>query len=394
MKHKITILVKTIGWIGLTFLILFFVEGKPLGAAEPIKIGSVHAVTGRGGFLGTGEKEAITIITDEVNRQGGILGRQIEVNLEDDQSNPTNAAIAVTKLIRDKKVCCVIGSSLVADCMAMIPICESEGVANLPLAPVYESAVPFRKWVFKIGIIDNRAALRILMFTINTLGARKIALLHSSDTYGMTGAEVIMGNINKYGASIVIKEQFEPTDTNMIPQLTKVKAANPDAIILYANAGPAAVIAKNYQQLGLETPVVGSHGIPRPEFPQLAGKIVEGGRWIIFGSKVSYAEKLPPDDPWRKNLFDPLMKSLKEKYGRTGWPATAGNAHDALRMAIEAIKISGTDDRTALRDALEKVKFQGLMGDYAYSPTDHDGASGEDLVPIIIKDGTYWPYKK
>jgi branched-chain amino acid transport system substrate-binding protein len=278
--------------------------------------------------------------------------------------------------------------------MAMIPICESEGVANLPLAPVYESAVPFRKWVFKIGIIDNRASLRILMFTINTLGARKIALLHSSDTYGMTGAEIIMGNVNKYGASIVIKEQFEPTDTNMIPQLTKVKTANPDVIILYANAGPAAVIAKNCQQLGMETPVVGSHGIPRPEFPQLAGKIVEGGRWIIFGSKVSYAEKLPPDDPWRKNLFDPLMKNLKEKYGRTGWPATAGNAHDALRMAIEAIKISGTDDRTALRDSLEKVKFQGLMGDYAYSPTDHDGASGEDLVPIIIKDGTYWPYKK
>jgi ABC-type branched-subunit amino acid transport system substrate-binding protein len=65
-----------------------------------------------------------------------------------------------------------------------------------------------------------------------------------------------------------------------------------------------------------------------------------------------------------------------------------------FRSVTEAIKISGTDDRAALRDALEKVKFKGLMGDYAYSPTDHDGASGEDLVPIIIKDGTYWPYKK
>jgi len=67
---------------------------------------------------------------------------------------------------------------------------------------------------------------------------------------------------------------------------------------------------------------------------------------------------------------------------------------DAMRLVIEALKIAGTDDRAALRDTMEKVRYQGLIGDFAYSPTDHDGQSGENEEPLIIKDGEFWPYKK
>ena len=84
----------------------------PAKASEPIKVGAVLSVTGRGGFLGTPEKKAITIIVEDLNKKGGLFGRPVEVFFEDDQSDPTNAAIAATKLIRDKQVCATIGSSL------------------------------------------------------------------------------------------------------------------------------------------------------------------------------------------------------------------------------------------------------------------------------------------
>ena len=142
MKKKIVVLLKAAGLIGLVLSLLFVVDGKPLGAAEPIKIGVVLCVTGRGGFLGTPQKEAITVAVEEVNRQGGIFGRPIELYIEDDQSNPTNSAVAATKLIRDKKVCCVVGSSLVVACMAMIPICEREQVPHIPLPPL---TIPFQE---------------------------------------------------------------------------------------------------------------------------------------------------------------------------------------------------------------------------------------------------------
>jgi branched-chain amino acid transport system substrate-binding protein len=381
---------KTVALVSLILSLLMLIGGKPISAAEPIKIGVVFPISGWAGFLGTPQKEAIEIVTEEVNRKGGVLGRQIEIFFEDDQSNPTNSAIAVTKLIRDKKVSCIIGTSFTNGCMAMIPVCEREEVSMLPPTPV---TIPFNKWVFCVLIDNYRHGVGMLKFMAETLGAKKIALLHSTSVGDVMGVKAVEENIGKYGVNIVIKEQFEQQDTNMIPQLTKIKTARPDVILLYGNAAPASVIAKNYQQLGMETPVVCSWGVASKDFARLVGKVVGERPWIIFGLKILYAEKLPPEDPWRKNLYEPFKKAQMEKFGKEV-QTFASNAHDALRIVVEALKIAGTDDRAALRDAIEKVKYNGLAGDFVVTPTDHIGMPVESVVPQVIKDGEYWPYKK
>lgn len=394
MKHKTTIFLKTFGVVSLILSLVLFVGERSSESAEPIKIGSIFSITGWAGAMGTPPKEAIEIVVDDVNRKGGVLGRQIEIVYEDDQSNPTNSAIAATKVIRDKKVSALLGSTLTVFCMPIIPIVEQEQVPMMAFGAGHEITYPLKKWVFRIPLTDYRLSPRMLKFTVNTLGARKLALLHSTDASGMMGAQGVEDSVAKFGASLVSTEKFDPKDTNMVPQLTKTKAAQPDAIILYTNAAPAAVIAKNYQQLGMKTPVICSHGVPTTEFIKLAGKIVEDGRWIIFGPKCLFADKISTDDPWRKNIYDPFQKALKEKTGKTevtGWYA---NGHDAMHMVIEALKIAGTDDRAAVRDALEKVKYNGLLADFEYSPTDHDGQSGESIEPVIIKNDEFWPYKK
>ncbi len=265
--------------LGLVSLVLLLGVNAPANAApEPIKIGVVLCITGWGGPLGTPGKEAITIVAEEINRKGGIGGRPIELYIEDDQSNPTNAALAATKLIRDKKVAAVIGSNLTVFCMPMLPIFEREQVPNISLGAGHEITDPLKKWVFRIPLTDYRLSPRMLQFVAETLGAKRIALLHSTDASGTMGAKGIADNLAKMRLTLVATEKFDPKDTSMIPQLTKIKAANADAIILYTSAAPAAVVAKNYQQLGLKMPVVASHGVPTPEFLKLAGKIVEDGR--------------------------------------------------------------------------------------------------------------------
>jgi branched-chain amino acid transport system substrate-binding protein len=203
----------------------------------------------------------------------------------------------------------------------------------------------------------------------------------------------VVDTVANYGASVIITERFEPADTNMVPQLTRIKAANPDAVILYTSAAPAAVIAKNYQQLGMKTPVVTSHGVPSQEFLNIAGKIAEAAHWAIVSPKVFYAWTPPPDDPYRKNVFDPFVKTLKERFGKeiTGFHA---NGYDALYMVAQALTIAGTDDRAAVRDAMEKVRYKGLLASWNYTPTDHDGQNGEELYPLMVKDGKWYPYKK
>jgi branched-chain amino acid transport system substrate-binding protein len=396
MKRITGIVAKTAVFAMVACALLVMPQGKAFAAPEPIKIGVVLCITGWAGAIGTQGKEAVTIVTDEINKRGGVLGRPIELFIEDDQSNPTNAAIAVTKLIRDKKVSLVIGSNLTVFCMPMIPILEREQVPNISLGAGHEITVPLKKWVFRIPLTDYRLTPIMMKFTKESLGAKKIALLHSTDSSGVMGAKGVTDNIEKSGLSLVITEKFDPKDTNMIPQLTKIKAANPDAIILYTSAAPAAVIAKNYQQLGMKTPVVANHGVPTPEFVKLAGKIIEDGKWIVYGMKPLYAEHLPADDPYRKALHDPFKKALKEKFGKTDVTSFHANGHDAVNIVAEALKIAKSDDRAALRDALEKVKYKGLLNaEWIYSATDHDGQSGDGVEPLIIrKDGTWWPYKK
>ena len=374
-----------------TLLAGLVVSSSP--AAEPIKIGVVLSLTGRGGFLGTAEIKAIKAGVHMVNREGGIYGRPLEVFFEDDQSSPTTATVAATKLIREKNVCLLIGPSLVDSCMAVVPICEREGVPMLPMAPL---TIPLKKWVFLVPLDDYYLSEKMVKFATTALGVKKIASLHDNTTYGRKGADGVRAHAPKHGLTIVVEEEFGPTDTNMIPQLSKIKAANPEAIILFCTAGAAAVVAKNYQQLGMERiPVITGGGVPNKEFPRLAGKVVEDGRWIPFACTDIYAEQLPKEHPFRRKLYDPVFNAIKELYGKdTEWDGFFRNGYDNIAIAVEALKIARSDDRSAIRDALERVKYEGFLGNFAYSPTDHQGTTGETFGPVMIKDGKYWPYEK
>lgn len=397
MGRRILIAIRTAGLVWVALALLLSVEGGGLvQAAEPIKVGAVLSVTGYAGLIGTPQMEAIQVFAEKVNREGGVLGRPVEVYFEDDQSNPANSVIVASKLIHDKKVCAIIGSTLTNMCMAMLPIFERERVPNVSFGAGHEITDPLRKWVFRITLTDIRLSPVMLRFAAEKLGARKIALLHSTDASGMMGAKGVKENVAKYGMEIVITEMFDPKDTNMVPQLTKIKTARPDAIILYSNAAPAAVVAKNCQQLGMEQiPIIGSHGIPGPEFIKLVGSTVERGRWIFLSLKSAIADKLPANDPYRQNLYDPFIKGFREKFGAAKRFGPAhGNGYDGFLAVISALKTAGTDDRASLRDAMEKTGFEGFNGPFNYSPTDHDGQDvTRSRIPVIIKGGEFWPYK-
>jgi branched-chain amino acid transport system substrate-binding protein len=391
MKHAMSKTAREI-----LFAVLFFVlcvcvlpslPGVGIGtdayAAEPIKVGVVVSLTGWAGFIGTPQKDAFTAIFDDINAKGGIRGRQIEYYLEDDQSNPTTAVVAATKLIRDKKVAIMTGPSTTDSGMSMIPICEQEQVPFVITGPV---VAPFKKWVFLVGPGDHRLAVHIAEVMANRLGAKRIALLHDTSNYGMTGARVLNKEIAQYpGVSFVIQEKFDTKDTNMVPQLTKVKAANPDLIVLFTTGYPASIVAKNYKQIGLKVPVLGSTPVGTPEFIKLAGDIAEENKWMFMAAKLFVADKLSPDDPLRKMLYDPFKKLMQDKYGdSTVINLFHATTYDGARAVIEAIKAAGADDRSALRDALEKIRFEGFHGAFACTSEDHQGAPKDTFTDVMV----------
>jgi branched-chain amino acid transport system substrate-binding protein len=330
---------------------------------------------------------------DDVNSKGGIGGRQVELYFEDDQSSPTNAAIAATKLIKDKKVLILVGTSIVDSAMAVVPVCEQEKVPFINSGP---ALIPFKKWIFSVGPGAIRSAGHMLEFAVKDLGGKRIALLHGSDGDGRLGAKAITNDISKYpGTSIVITETFEPADTNMVPQMTKIKAANPDVIVLYTTAGAASVIAKNYKQLGMTVPVVGFAGITAPEFAKNTGKIAEETKWICLTVPITLAEKMAPDDPYRRDVYEPIKKLMQEKYGPTKRVTLYhGSSHDALKASIEAMKAAKEMDSASIRDALEKIRVEGFVGEFACTSTDHQGAPVDPMRPAVLRDGMWVPYVK
>jgi branched-chain amino acid transport system substrate-binding protein len=366
-------------------------------AVEPVRVGAVFSMSAKSGFggplMGAPMKMAVTAVVDDLNAKGGILGRPIELYVEDDQSSPTSAAVAATKLIRDRKVSVVIGPSLTDSAMAMIPVCEKEQVPMVVTGPATSS---LDKWVFLVGAGDIRGAAHIADFAVKTLGVRKIAVLHDSANYGMTGMKNLVRQIARHpDVSIVIEEQFAPSDTNMIPQLTKIKAANPELLILYTTGASAAIIAKNYKQLGMVVQVLGSHGVPTPEFLSLAGKTAEEHRWVMIGAKIAVADRLPVSDPYRKNVYDPFIDLMKKEYSQFAEPNVyQAAAYDGIMITTEALKAAGTDDRAALRNALEHIRWNGLLGEFSCTPRDHQGSPRDDSAAMMVREGRYVPYKK
>jgi branched-chain amino acid transport system substrate-binding protein len=380
--------------LSLLIVCLCFAFGSfaPAAAAEPpIKIGIVMPITGPGGFMGTPMKEAAVAIFEGINAKGGINGRKVEYIIEDDQSKPTQAVVAATKLIRDEKVCVIIAASLADSDAAMIPTVEQEQIPMLVSGPL---VAPYKKWVFHLGPGDERGAAHIMDFVVNQMGAKKIGLMRDTAVYGSEGSKFYNVYAKKYpGVSIVIDEKMEMSDTNVIPQLTKIKAAKPDVMIIHSLiSGP---VAKNYKQLGMTTPVFGSHAMPSPQFLAQAGTIAEESKWVMTGSKLLIGDKVPANDSFRKNIYEPFKKMLKDKYGPTKDVNVFHPAiHDGCMVAIEGLKLAGTDNRAALRDAIEKVKFEGMVGNYACNPGDHQCCPKDTMPEMMVKGGEFVPYSK
>jgi branched-chain amino acid transport system substrate-binding protein len=362
-------------------------------AADTIKIGHVCSITGWAGMLGSPQRDAMLAMVDYTNKHGGLLGKQIEAFIEDDQSNPTTAVIAATKLIKDVKVDVLVAATL-SDCAAAVaPIAEQEKVPYIVTSPV---DIPFKKYVFPVGPGDKRMAAHTMEVAVTTLGAKKIAILHDTALYGMQAYKFMTNELKDHpGSKIIITEKMDPKDTNVVPQLTKIKAANADLLIVYTTGAAGAVVAKNYKQLGMTVPVLGSGGLGLPDVLKLAGGIMEESKWMIMALRINIAESLPMSDPYRQKVYEPAKKIFQEKYKDAKMLNVFHvSPMDAFTMYSLAVKAANTTDKAAVRDALEKTKFEGLLGYTEPGPNDHQEFCKDTSLITVLKNAQFFPYTK
>lgn len=354
-------------------------------ATEPIKIGAVFSATGPASFLGEPEKNTALLLQEQINAQGGLIGRPVEIVIYDDETDVNKCVLATEKLIKKDRVVAIVGPSISGNTLA---IKGKFGRTKIPLvscAAAEKIVKPLNKWVFKTPQSDRHAVTRILQHA-KKMGFKKIAVITVSNGYGQAGRAVLAELLPAQGFDMVADEVYGPKDTDMTAQLTKIKSLAPDAIICWGtNPGPA-VVARNVKQLGITSQLYMSHGVASKKFIELAGEAAEGIK--LPSGRLAVAGLLADGHP-QKALLLKYIADYNGKYG-SGVSTFGAYAYDALNLVFRAIQAGNSADPKDIRDNLEKIQgYVGATGTYNYSSSDHIGLDASAFEMVEIKNADW-----
>lgn len=355
-------------------------------AAEPIKIGSVLSVTGPASFLGDPELKTLQMQVEAINAAGGVLGRPLALVHYDDGSDAAKANAFGKRLIEDDKVDLIIGGTTTGATMSMAPLVDKAETPFISLAGAVVIVEPVKKWVFKTPHTDRMAAEKVFE-DMKKRGFSKVALLSETSGFGQSGKKETEAAAGKYGITLVANETYGPKDTDVSPQLTKIKnAPGVQAVLVFGLGQGPAVVTRNYRQLGLSQPLYQSHGVASQEFITLAGPAAEGVRLPAAALLVS--DKLADNDPQK-----PVVTAYRQAYNaryKEDVSTFGGHAYDGLMIAVDALKRAGSTDKAKVRDAIEQTKgFIGTGGVVNMSATDHMGLDLSAFRLLEIRGGDW-----
>ena len=359
--------------------------GRVQAQGNPIKIGSVVSSTGPASFLGDPEQKTLEMDVQRINAAGGVLGRQLELVLYDDGSDANKANAFTRRLIIQDEVDAIIGPSTTGSTMAMVPQVEAAKVPMISLAAASVIVEPIKPWVFKMPHSDRMAAQKVLE-DMKKRGFTQFALLSDTGGFGKSGRAETLKVAEAMGLKVVEDQQYGEKDTDMTPQLTKIKSSGAQAILLFGTGQAPAIIARNYQQLAIKQALYTTHGQASLDFVRIAGKAAEGIR--MPSPALLIAKALPASDPQRKVSMD-YSKAFEDKY-KVDVSTFGGYARDALLLLVDAIKRAGSTDKEKVRAALEQTRgFVGVSGIYNMSATDHMGLDVSAFRMVEVSNGAF-----
>jgi branched-chain amino acid transport system substrate-binding protein len=355
-------------------------------AADTIKIGQVSALSGASAQSGEAITRGLQIAIDEINEAGGLLdGRMLELVQRDDESKPPKGLLAARELIFNEKAAALIGGIDSPVSMAIVPLANQEKV---PFMGVWAAATNITRnnanpnYVFRVSASDELVDVKLLDYAHKKFGATKIGLMLVNNPWGESNqAGLEAADKANDDFEIVGIEKFETADVDMTAQLTRLKDAGAEAVVLVVTAPPGAQMMKSRERMGWQVPVVSHWGISGGRFPELAGATAGDAHFVqtysFFGEQKPVGQK--------------VLDTLKSKYSVSGpedvfSPIGTANAYDAMHILAMGIEQAGSTDGDAIREALENLEgeYEGLIKTYQrpFSPDDHDALGSDDYIMV------------
>jgi branched-chain amino acid transport system substrate-binding protein len=376
-------------------LVLVPAAWMPAAAQEVIKIGFVGALSGISAKSGEAITRGLEIAIDEVNGKGGVLGRKLVLVKRDDESNPAKGQIAARELIQNEKVAVIFGGIDTPVAMAIVPIANKEKV---PYVGTWAAGTPIThnganpNYVFRVSAVDDLVDKALISYAMKTYGAKKPGYMLINNPWGESNEKGLNAAVAERKIASAGAEKFEERDVEMTSQLSRLKAAGADSIILVSNAGPAAQVMKSIERMNWNVPVISHWGISGGRFPELAGTMAQK---VVFIQTYSYFGE--QNDVGKRSVAS-LMKKYPDikSVGDIVPPVGYANAYDAMHLTALAMTAGGGTSGDQIRNGFYKIdEYKGLIKTYAkpFSQSNHDALNEHDYVMVKYEGERIVPVK-
>ncbi|MFG6431294.1 ABC transporter substrate-binding protein [Roseateles sp. LYH14W] len=366
-----------------------FIALAGVAQAADIKLGVAEALSGGAAQYGLSIRNGFQLAADEINAAGGINGNKLVLVVEDEQGKKEEAINAFKKLIFQDKVLMLFGPTLSNSAQAANPIAQAAKVVVFGTSNTADGITSIGDHVFRNSVTEADVLPVTLSTAVKKLAIKKVAVLYGNDdVFTKSGYDNFKKALEAQKIAVTTTETFAKGDVDFKAQLTKIKASNPDALVLSALIAEGAPIMVQARQLGLNVPVIGGNGMNSVKVFDLA-KGASDGLWI--GSPWSVENQTKENSAFVV-AFTRLHKSAPDQF--------AAQAYDAMYItaqALKKVKLSGdlAKDRAALRSALPDVKWTGATGGFAFrravdkagKPAGYD--ANQTAIVSVTKNGRY-----
>ncbi len=361
-------------------------------AGEPIKIGVYGPFSGGSAGMGVSMRNGVQLAAEEINAQGGVLGRRIELVERDDEAKNERGGQIMQEFLEKEKVAAILGpiNTGVADAALRYPnekkvpelINVSAGAKVNELFSVYPE-----NYVFRISAGDPIQSEMIVSEAVEKRKHKKPALLCDDTNYGQNGRAKMEASLARRGVKPVYVGKFKIKDTDMTAQLQQARSAGADALLVYGIGPELAATANSMERIGWTVDVIGSWTLSMAAFIQNAGKNGDGATmpqtFIEAGAST----------PKQKAFLEAYWKKFNEKPIAVGMAAAQG--YDSMHLIALALKQAGTTEGPKIKEALESLQgtYVGVTGTYTrpFTRTDHEAVKAEHVVMGVVKAGTVTP---
>ena len=362
------------------------VGGKPAVDAQkaPIKLGVIYSASGASAHVGAQQKATVEMVVQEVNAQGGVDGHLLQPVFENDDSNTEKAVSAAKKLVYSDKVIALLGVDTSSGIAAVQKVTEAEKV---PFISIVGSSPKLttkgQEWYFRNATSSDFQTKSLVKYAMQKLGLKRFAVLYDA-ARAQDQAQGFTRDLKEAGLEPVIQEKFQTGDTNFNAQLLKIKAQDPDALMVLGMITEGAAAARQARDMGIKARLLGVVALAYDDYIKLAGGDAEG---TIAPSTFKVDNPLP--------AVQAFVKKYRAKTNENPDHAAA-QTDDAINILLGAFKSAGlslaesqvVEDRAKVRDALLKVKdYQGVAGSISYGTKDHEGY--EDPMLVEVKGGKW-----